>query len=49
MFILLIIVLCNGNIFHCEFIKFDKNLNSVIGFSLVCIEFYDFREVEISF
>lgn len=35
MFILLIIVVRKENIFHCEFIKFDKNLNFVIGFGSV--------------
>lgn len=37
MFILLIIVLYKRNIFHCEFVKFSKNLNFVIGFGLMLI------------
>ncbi len=48
MLILLIIVLCKGNILHCEFMKFGKNLNFVIAFWFM-VDFYDFREMEISF
>lgn len=37
MLTLLIIVLYKGNILHCEFMKFGKNLNFVIGFGQVLI------------